>query len=101
LHHAQGVFIANQLSTMMDGQGGMGGMGMKRTVLWKFSIVHHRVHRCLLTLSLCCCCCHLRHAQGVFIANQLSTMMDGQGGMGGMGMKRTVLWRFKFVHRIC
>jgi hypothetical protein len=32
----------------------------------------------------------------VFIANQLSTMMDGQGGMGGMGMKRTVLTRITF-----
>jgi hypothetical protein len=33
--------------------------------------------------------------QGVFIANQLSTMMDG-GGMGGMGMKRTVVTRITF-----
>jgi hypothetical protein len=36
--------------------------------------------------------------QGVFIANQLSTMMDGggMGGMGGMGMKRTVVTRITF-----
>jgi hypothetical protein len=75
----QGVFIANQLSTMMDGQGGMQGGYCKPAVL-----------------PHCCCCLIM---QGVFIANQLSTMMDGQGGMGGMGgmgMKRTVFTRITF-----